>query len=322
MTTNKKQFFSVLISVLICVFVFSVIVYATTTVGENVTIGGTLTIGGVAPLKADGTQALTANWDVGAFKVSVDSLWFNSYNNIVINGHKATTLDPSGGDNIYMGYAAGFGSTTSTNNIGYYNIGLGVAALQRVESGHQNIAIGGNVLENLVSGNGIIAIGHDAGYNNITGSTNIFLGYRAGYYETDSNKLFIDNTGRASEEDARGKALIYGEFDATPSNQILRVNGFLGVGTVATPSYQLSVDGTASISDNLYTEDIFASGVVSASDANGLMIGEGVKLTAGLASPSGACGTAGSLYIRSGQADIDLVINICGSDGAWNPTDQ
>lgn len=45
--TNKKQFFSVLLSVIVCVFVFGVIVYATTTIGNDVTVGGMLTIGDI-----------------------------------------------------------------------------------------------------------------------------------------------------------------------------------------------------------------------------------------------------------------------------------
>lgn len=41
---NTKEFFGVLLSVLICVFLVSIGVWATTTVGDNVSVGGTLTV--------------------------------------------------------------------------------------------------------------------------------------------------------------------------------------------------------------------------------------------------------------------------------------
>jgi hypothetical protein len=39
-----------------------------------------------------------------------------------------------------------------------------------------------------------------------------------------------DNQSRASESDGRGKALIYGVFDADPANQLLTVNGTIIAG--------------------------------------------------------------------------------------------
>jgi hypothetical protein len=312
----NKQFLSVLISVLICVFVFGIIVYATTTVGEDVTIGGTLTIGGVAPLKADGTVPLTANWDVGNFSLTVSSIQFKfngvSKRNIVIGSEGGYYSGTNSKDNIAIGYTTGWSVTDGDNNIG-----IGKASLLDLTTGSNNIGIGSNALENLDSGGSNIGLGHDAGYNNVSGLANIFLGYRAGYFETDSNKLFIDNTPRASEEDARAKSLIYGEFDALPSNQVLRVNGFLGVGTIATPSYQLSVDGTASVSGTTYLSDTYFSGVASASDANGIMVGGGAKMFGGTASPDFSC-TAGSLYIRGGTTDEDTSFYLCNPTNVWN----
>jgi hypothetical protein len=63
--------------------------------------------------------------------------------------------------------------------------------------------------------------------SNVNGSGNVGIGALAGYYETGSNKLFIDNAPRASEADARVKALIYGVFDAAVANQFLTINGNL-----------------------------------------------------------------------------------------------
>lgn len=90
--------------------------------------------------------------------------------------------------------------------------------------------------------------------------------------------------------------------------------GNLGIGDTS-PAYKLSVDGTASVSDTMYVKDVYFSGIVSASDDNGILIGEGITIKAGLASPSGACGTAGNLYTEKTTG----ILSICGVDGIWNP---
>lgn len=69
------------------------------------------------------------------------------------------------------------------------------------------------------------------------------MGHQAGYYETGNNKLFIDNAARASEADARIKALIYGVFDAATANQSLRINGAVSLGAAAGAN-QTVIDGT------------------------------------------------------------------------------
>jgi hypothetical protein len=55
----------------------------------------------------------------------------------------------------------------------------------------------------------------------------VFVGNAAGAHETGSNSLYIDNAPRASEADAKVKALVYGVFDAAVANQSLAVNGTL-----------------------------------------------------------------------------------------------
>ena len=76
------------------------------------------------------------------------------------------------------------------------------------------------------------AIGQGAGYQNQTGSGNIFLGFLAGYNETGSNKLYIENS-------LSDTPLIYGEFE----NNILTINGNLGIGT-SSPTYaKLQIEG-------------------------------------------------------------------------------
>ncbi|MDD4615422.1 MAG: hypothetical protein PHI40_08490, partial [Caldisericia bacterium] len=96
------------------------------------------------------------------------------------------------------------------------------------------------------------ALGYQSGYTNTTGSGDVFLGYQAGYYETGSNKLFIDNTKRASEADARLKSLVYGEFATATSDQVLRVNAKLGIVDSGSDHYTYLLGGNQS-GDITYT---------------------------------------------------------------------
>jgi len=71
-----------------------------------------------------------------------------------------------------------------------------------------------------------VAVGYQAG--NSSSASSIFVGYQAGSAETNSNRLYIENSNSATP-------LIYGEFD----NDILRVNGTLQVGDPAGTGYAL-----------------------------------------------------------------------------------
>lgn len=89
--------------------------------------------------------------------------------------------------------------------------------------GYQNTFIGSEAGFTMNGGNDNTFLGRETGYTN-NGARNVFLGAYAGYYETGSNKLFIDNTVRAGESDARLKALITGVFDADVEDQIVTLN--------------------------------------------------------------------------------------------------
>jgi hypothetical protein len=113
-------------------------------------------------------------------------------------------------NNITSGTASnGFGSyAVYGNTTGMHNNAFGFAALYHNVTGSFNVAVGGYALE-----------------ENVDGSSNVAIGFEAGHWETGSNKLFIDNSARTNEADARIKALIYGIFAAATANQYLTING-------------------------------------------------------------------------------------------------
>ena len=127
----------------------------------------------------------------------------------------------------------------SSNLDGFENTAVGESANTSNTTGDNNCAFGSSTMNCMTIGNKNSAFGAYALYNNITGVQNVALGYGAGYYETGSNKLFIDNSGRGSEADGRAKALIYGVFDADVINQELTFNagkmGFFGHAATAQP---------------------------------------------------------------------------------------
>jgi hypothetical protein len=141
---------------------------------------------------------------------------------------------------------------------GSYNTGLGDHAGSKLTTAQYSTMVGSYAGWQTTGGLNTM-IGAYAGYNNLTGSGNIFLGQKAGYYETGSNRLIIDTIPRASEADARVKALIYGFFDGTVAGQYVKINGRLevtgtensyvagnvGIGTTS-PTTALEIGTTAS----------------------------------------------------------------------------
>jgi hypothetical protein len=167
-----------------------------------------------------GNSSVSTNTAVGA-----SALYNNTTGDAnVANGHLALLSNTTGYSNTANGDAALYANTT-----GYGNTADGHVALYANTTGNFNTANGTWSLGANSTGNYNTATGYQAGYSNATGHRNVFLGSSAGYYETGSNKLFIDNQSRANESDARTKALIYGEFDADPSNQVLTINGNVNV---------------------------------------------------------------------------------------------
>ncbi|MBU4285021.1 hypothetical protein KKF60_00390 [Patescibacteria group bacterium] len=349
---NNKQFFGVFFSVLICVFVFGVIVYATTTIGDNISAGGTLSGTNFS------TNATYYNTFVGT---GIETTTTGSWNTFV--GYQAGYQNDDGAadQNTAIGYDAFY-----LNNTGQRNTAAGTYALSNSVSGDYNVAIGSYAMELNTTGDYNVAVGDSALDWNETGSYNVAIGwsamlgawpastantavgYRAGDgnnstgYSSSNNSIFGYKSGFNVRTGSKnilvgyqaGDALTYGSnnivigydidtLSATADNY-MNIGGlifgdlstasakYLGI-LDSSPAYTLSVDGTASVSDTMYVKDIYFSGVASVS-SSGIRLDDGVMITTGIASPSGDCGTSGSLFIDKVNAGLYM----CGTDARWN----
>jgi len=156
----------------------------------------------------------------------------------------------------------GFGVLLVSN--GNSNTGVGRTVLRFNTDGASNTGIGRQALYLNTIGSSNTAIGRDSMFSNTTGDKSVGVGSESGYYETGSNKLFIDNARRASEADARVKALIYGVFASTVSAQRLSINGSIGIAGAATSTSTLNVSGLPTSSAGLVTGDVYNnSGVLT-----------------------------------------------------------
>ena len=135
------------------------------------------------------------------------------------------------------------------------NTAVGVDALGFNITGSYNLALGYSSLANNTGGLGNTAVGVAAGssaqgdYNvftgyaagqSATGSGNIFLGHAAGAHETGSNSFYIDNQDRTNTAGDKANALLYGTFANSAIDQVLRINGNVGIG--AAPVGKLDVN--------------------------------------------------------------------------------
>ena len=166
---------------------------------------------------------------------SISSNITGTYNSVI--GSNAGNNLTSGSSNTIFGADAGRQLTTGASNVL-----IGDLCGASLTTGQENVMLGRYAGIITTTGNSNTFIGTSTGQNNISGTGNVFIGYLAGANETGSDKLYIDNSSTSSP-------LIYGEFD----NNIVRINGKLGVGT-APSTYDLDVNGTGR-----YTGDLNAN---------------------------------------------------------------
>jgi len=128
-------------------------------------------------------------------------------------------------DSLFIGQLAGNqGGTTIT---GYYNVGVGMRALQQLTTGVQNTAVGGGALQNAATISNHIAIG-PYGLNALTaGTTNLALGISAGSVLTSgSNNLFIGSSAGGTSTSGDSNILI-GNNVYTPT---VSTSSYLSIG--------------------------------------------------------------------------------------------
>ena len=172
----------------------------------------------------------TVTSGINNIAIGIQALNYNHKNYNIAIGDYAGETDSLGYFNTYIGSQVARSSMDAKRNfIGGYNAGYSLT------SGSENTFAGALAGNLVTTGNENTIIGRSAGNALTTGSENVFLGYAAGYYETGSGKLFIDVLPRASEADARIKALVYGVFAAAPVDQRFTLNAVLTLTPMADP---------------------------------------------------------------------------------------
>ena len=220
-------------------------------------------------------------------------------------GSRAMNYKISGESNIVLGRDGLHRNTTGSNNIV-----MGSFALKENVTGSSNIAIGQSALMDNLAGRSNVAIGAYAGRRNL-GAKSVFLGNTAGAYETESFRLYIDNSNTTTP-------LIYGEFD----NNLLRVNGTLDVNnayqfptTDGTAGQVLATDGAGTVvwsSDVTGTDDQNITG--SGLSGTNLTIGieGGISQVIDVSSLQDGTGTDDQSISGSGLSGTNLTIGIEG----------
>ncbi len=123
-------------------------------------------------------------------------------------GYGSGISNTTGENNTFIGRESGLLNTTGANNTF-----IGYQSGRNNTDGTQNTFLGRNSGISNTEGSQNTFLGYGSGDNNETGSGNVFLGYQAGYNETESNRLYIDNSDTSSP-------LIWGDFE----NDILQFN--------------------------------------------------------------------------------------------------
>jgi len=132
---------------------------------------------------------------------------FAGYDNVYIGFH--TGYSGHGQYNVYIGHEAGYSSSGAS-----LNTVIGKSAGRALKDADYNVILGCEAGKLHETGNNNVFLGNLAGSKNVKGMGNVYIGYMAGYYATDSNKLYIDNSGTT-------KPLIWGDF----KNNRVEING-------------------------------------------------------------------------------------------------
>ena len=171
------------------------------------------------------------NWTVGSVTVSFggetdtartadgDYTW-NVTPSVFNAAARALTFTPSNTSRFSVTDVS-FKTSTAASHSGLTAVGVGAGYFVTDKNNNTFIGIGAGRQNG--GGENTTAVGSES-FRQGGGSGCVGMGKQAGYYERGDNKLFIDNTARASEADGRLKALIYGIFASTVAEQSLTIN--------------------------------------------------------------------------------------------------
>jgi hypothetical protein len=210
-----------------------------------------------------GFSALSINTG-GNYNTAVGYLALYESNNCDLNTAIGFNTLYQNGKNITE-YGQGFfntaigGNVLSSNTTGTSNTGVGSSALQFNISGNYNTAIGSSSSFKNTLGSRNTTIGYQAGFDisSSSPSGNVFIGYKAGFYETNDNKLYIENSNSSNP-------LIWGDF--TDGSEKIKINGSFEV----TSNFKLP---TGASNGYVLTSDA-AGNATWQSNTNSLSIGD------------------------------------------------
>ncbi|MBU2554818.1 MAG: tail fiber domain-containing protein [Bacteroidetes bacterium] len=166
-------------------------------------------LGSSSGINDDGSSNLNA-------AVGISALQFNTsgHNNTAM-GYNSLKQTTTGSANSAFGY-----KSMENNTTGAENVAIGESALFYNSNGHFNTTIGSLSLYNNIAGSNNTSVGYAAGYSTSGTSVSgcVYLGNWAGGNNTNSNKLFIDNSNTSTP-------LIGGDF----STNRVDINGTIKI---------------------------------------------------------------------------------------------
>ncbi|MDO8524247.1 MAG: hypothetical protein Q7R99_01300 [bacterium] len=269
---NKKQIFTVVVSVITTVFCVVIVAQAVTTIGNNVSIGGALDVFSTSTLATTTTTYLTSLGIAVTDLIDFNNIGFKT--NI---GYQAGHYDVSL-YNTFVGYQAGMASSTASTNEAGYNTAVGYRSLYSNTTGYTNTANGVYALYSNTAGDYNTANGMQALFSNTTGYQNTANGMQALYYNTgyqntangtkagvyiadgvtanttSSNSVYEGYNAMAGADGNTNEIVIGASAIGNGSNSVTLGNtsitktilkGNIGIGTT-TPAYNLEVSSSAS----------------------------------------------------------------------------
>ena len=274
---NKKQFFGVLISVLVSVFLVVFAVYAVSTIGEDITVGDDLT---VTDHFAGVTASLSGNFNV-AGKIISAGLW-----NSGMGAYEFVSFSNS--DNVIV-FPAGAMGWFDLNGALTQDVGFSLQADVGPNGGGSWAP---DLILNTVYADSLTRIHSTVPLKLETSadSSDFIL------FQTTSNVPEIKTSGSADFK-----------INAGGSNNLLLQHdgGYVGIGTI-NPTVEFAVSGAASVSGNFDMFGTFAANTAAShSFAGDLSIGDDLAVTGDLAI-TGKLTAIGNI---DGASNASLILN-------------